>query len=200
MKPVDSQQEKAKGLPPVIPTANMSLLMGHHIGQLFFGQPSRKINLRPKHSQHERRTNPLAPEDIVPQNHCRTHPSAKRQIAENGVQNQDRTPAYPDKRQKRHNICSFLCRFRNIPYGSLLQILIHPIIHGSNSRMHRNAGAGQSLLLYGLCAGNQAQTALHRDRTDQPKRHDSPEQYMAPPRRLPQDKPQSHHRQNQPAR
>ena len=62
---MDRQQEETKGLPPMVFTSNVRLLMGNNVFQILFVHAERKIDSRIDNAKHKRRAYILALENIV---------------------------------------------------------------------------------------------------------------------------------------
>ena len=86
MEPVHGQQYEAQGLPPVVPSEDMHLLMHHHMHQIPPLYPERNVDPGPNHPQHEGGVHCFALEDIVPHDHRRAHQLPQPQIGEQRIQ------------------------------------------------------------------------------------------------------------------
>ena len=85
MEPVDRQQQKTERLPPVIPAADMRLLVGDYIRQSAAVHGIRKIDFWLDDPQYERRAGIFALIDIIPQNHGFADSAAQTPIAYGGI-------------------------------------------------------------------------------------------------------------------
>ena len=87
IEPIDCQQEKPQGFPPMVFTTNVRLLMGNNVFHILFVHAERKIDSRIDNTKHKRRAYILALENIVFVANSSINFSMQTPIADNGIGN-----------------------------------------------------------------------------------------------------------------
>ena len=73
VEPVDRQQQKAQGLPPVIPAADVGALMGEDMAADGLVQTGRQVDVRAEQTKEEGGVDPVAEENARLQQHGFAH-------------------------------------------------------------------------------------------------------------------------------
>ena len=199
VEPVDGEEQEAQRLPPVVAPADVSPLMGDHIGQIPFLQPVGQVDHRPQEPQDKGRIHPLALPDIFPEKGGSAHPAPQAQIADQGVEQQQDHPCQPEPGQDKGPDLGGVGTGRRRRGQGLRQNGVDGAVEGGDTAADLGLSGVEDLRRQGLGAGQEAQGALDGDRTEQPEGHQSPEEAEAPPGRPPEDRPQRQHHQHQPA-
>ena len=183
------------------------MLMGQHIVHLSLVHAAGQIDAGPQDTQQEGRCDRVAQPDILPQTHALPHTVPQPQGADKAVQQQRTAHRQPDHHIGRHIPCDGMGRIRR-------RVLLHRRdprrADGLHIQLDRGLiAAGVNILeichaagiLHGGRSGHLIgrHRRLQADGTDQPHRHQCPQQTGDPPGRLFQQQPQHQHRQDQPS-
>ena len=198
IEPVNSQEQKAQGLPPVVPAGNVSLLMGGHRLPVFHFQGIGQVDPGSEEAQDKGRCRKLTLVNISFQPYRCCHFSTKVPVADSSIEQHRQDTQQPE-------IC---------PYGNQnLQGIgtgpgfrcedfrddrIHGIVQRGNSRGNLRCPICHNARADGLGAGNQTQRTFQGERAQQPQGHYTPQQHRNPPGGFFQHQPQGQHRQDQP--
>lgn len=177
---MDRQQQKTERLPPVIPAADMRLLVGDYIRQSAAVHGIRKIDFWLDDPQYERRAGIFALIDIIPQNHGFADSAAQTPIAYGGIKEKRGGSGEPDRRHDRDPYLQRIGARARRGRKRMVNDRVDDLIEGGNARLngrrrlHHNARADR------FRARDQAQSALDRKREDQPHGDNAPEQNIHP--------------------
>ena len=199
IKPVDGQQQEAKGLPPVVFAANMGLLMGDNVPQILPIHFERQIDSRPEDAQHKGRVDIFTLEDVISVTNGRIQLAAQAPVAGGGVDKEYSNPNQPDNRKDGNPDLQRVCAgYRSGGEHGADNRIDHtvdcadPAVNGRGCRHFDVHGDG-------FRAGDQAPCTLKRERANQPNSDDAPEQDIAPFGGFLQHQAEYQHSQNQPA-
>ena len=197
IEPVHAQKQETQRLPPVVPAADMGLLMSNHIVPVFRLHVRRQVDHRTQQPQHEGRIHPFAAFDPRLHEKRRGHPPPQHKVAEQGIQQHPRHTSSPEPGQhKRPDLGGIGAGSRSGSQG-LLQRRIHRLVHCLHPALNPGCGRIDNFLGQWLGAGNQAQGALQGNRAHQPQGNQPPQQAKHPLGGLPEYQAYSHRRQHQ---
>ena len=199
VEPVDGEEQEAQRLPPVVAPADVSPLMGDHIGQVPLRHPVGQVDGGAQQAQDEGGVRPLGLPDVLPQKGGGGHPAAQVRIAHQGIEQQEDHPRQPEPGQDKGPDLGGVGAGRRRRGQGLRQNGVDGAVEGGDAAVDPGHGGVEDLRRQGLGAGQEAQGALDGDRTEQPQGHQPPEETEAPPGRPPEDRPQRQHHQHQPA-
>ena len=197
LEPVDRQQDKPKGLPPVVPVAQMGPLVPQNVGPVLRFHVRGKVDSRPDDSQQEGAGNGITQVDILPQPKGGTHPAGQAEVTHQRVHQHPRHANQPDYRRHRQQNLHGV----DAGYGDRGQIFrnyrIHRPVHGGNAAVNGGLWGQGDVHGHRVLFGDQAQGTLHRNGESQPQCNQRPQIHRQTFGHLPQKQPQSQHCQNQ---
>ena len=96
IEPVDAEQQVSRGFPPMVMSADMGLLMGNDIGNVFCIHPGRQVDHRANQPQHKGCIHKLAPLDAFPHGNGSRYPLLQKQAAYQNVREHNSKTNDPD--------------------------------------------------------------------------------------------------------